>query len=296
MDRQTLLVLIIVGIISVLGIGLMYFSDADTGLARRLPQLPPTAQPCALDTSRICTQACTAAMRQDRDSCETTAPKSELLFREDFEAPLQGWDGRTDAFTITNQYAKTGTHAILNPDKYDTSISKTIGNYDTMTYSCWFYDLMGSTSETSCIVTTGAVASREMLLLGTETEKSKTHYTYFLSPDANSWGVSSVPRTLGWHNAKFAKHDGVTDLYIDNVKVASTANNNGWSKIAIALNNWYHAPGHDHAIFDNLEVTRPATPTTESKYTCMKQATEKMLACVDTCVGNERQTGLLVRR
>lgn len=176
-----------------------------------------------------------------------------VIFEDDFENGLQGWTGNLDVFQPTEAYAKEGQKAIINPGTRNTVLMRSIGNLADAIYECWFYDLMGSVSETVCLVSKGRYASEDFLLIGTETQKSSTHYTYFLSPDVNSWGVVSVPRSQGWHKAQFVKKDSKTELYLDGTKITETTNNNNWNIVGVALNNW-NSGGHDAAIFDNLKV------------------------------------------
>jgi hypothetical protein len=176
-----------------------------------------------------------------------------VIFYDDFENGLQGWTGHPESFTITDSYAYSGQHAVINNGIIDKVLLQDIGDHSDIIYECWFYDLMGSISETVCLVTKGQYSSADFLLIGTETQLSSTHYTYFLSPDVNSWGTTTIPRSLGWHKAQFVKGDGKTELYLDDTKIAETTNNNNWIKIGVALNNW-NSDSHDAAIFDSLSV------------------------------------------
>lgn len=223
--------------------------------------------------------------------------QSEILFEEDFESTLSGWEGHLDAFTITDKFSKTGTHSIINQDQYDKWLVRTIGDYSEMTYSCWFYDTLGSVSETLCSVSRDRVNSQDMLLIGIETQKSAEKYSYFLSPDVNSWAATSIQRSLGWHNAKFVKKDGITELYLDGIKIGSTNRINDWRKIGINLNNWYSSPGHAPAIFDSLKVYKTArvcdTQTNQSGTGCSQEQTKRLATCIKSCVA-ESEKQLLI--
>ncbi len=176
-----------------------------------------------------------------------------VIFEDDFENGLQGWSGNIEAFAITDSFSHTGQHSLINNGVHDRALLRDIGDYAEVTYECWFYDVLGSISETVCLVSKGGYASADFLLIGTETQLSPDFYTYFLSPDVNSWGTSTIPRSLGWHKAQFVKINGNTELYLDDVKIAETSNNNNWNKIGVALNNW-NSDTHSPAIFDSLSV------------------------------------------
>ncbi|HLC33195.1 MAG TPA: hypothetical protein VJJ82_05180 [Candidatus Nanoarchaeia archaeon] len=189
-----------------------------------------------------------------------TVKADQVILTESFESNLTGWTGlRTENWEFTTNWAKDGTRSIVNFDHFDSGMLKSIGNFDQVTYECWFYDHVTNTSETLCMVSSGAISSNDMLLIGTETQLSKTHYSYFTScqscPDIpNSWGTSSIPRTAGWHQAKFVKTLTTTELYVDGTKIAETSKQQGWNKIGFLLNNWLSQAGHEPAIFDALRV------------------------------------------
>ena len=187
--------------------------------------------------------------------CVSNLTWANVLWEEDFETNSNDWFGDLTSFEFTENYAKTGIRAIINNDNYDKQMTHLIGDLDQMIYECWFYDLMGDVAETGCVVSESQKStSKTSLYIGIETQKSNDYYSYFLSPDVNAWGISTIPRTKGWHKAEFIKKGKNTELKLDGKKISET-DKIDWKYVGITLNNWYSGKGHDAAIFDSLKVS-----------------------------------------
>ncbi|MGG1517740.1 Ig-like domain-containing protein [Paenibacillus oryzisoli] len=190
----------------------------------------------------------------------------DVVYSEGFESGTTGdltLESGTDyvvSIQPSTEQAHGGVYSAKRINSVKGSMSKIFPTALNGIASMWIYD-DGTTRSNRAVGSAGPVLTDTSKALGLGlfydgTYGSPTYFATRLQTGATGWTVSTVPRSIGWHELKWDYTDpSMVKMYADG-QLAATANVSGLK--AVSLVNWWNSSSGNF-YYDDVRVAVPKT-------------------------------------
>ena len=211
------------------------------------------------------------------------------VYEESFETG-NTLTGGENSLVRTKERAHDGNWSMKTMDvKADDDASKTFLEPQQGTVSVWFYDTANKTARKTISVSPDDPTTN-LLAIGVFKDAGTDEYAYRFT-SSTGWKKSGVERTTGWHEFKWEFSDDGLVMYIDDIKIAESAEYTEFKSINVNARGGWTQSEHDgnfgvddicvlvNEKYDpeSLEITVSSDEPTEEKdwYTTAIKVTEE---------------------